>query len=136
MHIYSVHRRPDGRDADEGIVLVKEGFCWPAFLFTFLWALWHRMWAVAAILIVAGLAASAAAGWLAPAAAPAAGLGYLLLIGYGANDWRRSSMARRGYRFAGLVGAADADAAAQRYFDRIFDSGDRARAGMRGATPS
>ena len=32
----------------ENILVVKEGFCWPALLFTMLWAIWQRLWLVAA----------------------------------------------------------------------------------------
>ena len=28
----------------DDIVAVKEGFCWPAFLFSLVWATFHRLW--------------------------------------------------------------------------------------------
>ena len=47
----------------------------------------------------------------------AAGLAYGLIIGFGANDWRRAGLARRGWRQAGVVAAIDADAALRRHYD-------------------
>ena len=36
MRLYSVHLRRHGLDPDRDIVLVKEGFSWPAFFITVL----------------------------------------------------------------------------------------------------
>ena len=41
--IYPAHGRGRGRD-DEDVVLIKDGFSWPAFFFSLIWALWHRLW--------------------------------------------------------------------------------------------
>lgn len=119
MRIFSVHDRPGSPAPDRGVLLVKEGFCWPAFFLTALWALWHRLWRAAAALLVAGAGleaalrysgadqATAAAGWLA----------FSLLAGLGGNDWRRSGLLRRGYRRLGLVAATSREAALRRFFD-------------------
>ena len=61
MRFYTVHILPGDPDPGDSIVLVEEGFCWPAFLLSPLWALWHRLWLVAAILLGAGAIVSAAA---------------------------------------------------------------------------
>ncbi len=47
--IYTVHVRGRGR-ADDDVVLVKDGFSWPAFFFSLIWALWHRLWFFALIM--------------------------------------------------------------------------------------
>ena len=61
MAIYSIFRKA-GAPRDEA-VFVKEGFSIAAFVLTFLWALWNRMWVVAAV-ILAVMAAVAVAGSL------------------------------------------------------------------------
>ena len=48
MAIYSIFRKA-GAPRDEA-VFVKEGFSIAAFVLTFLWALWNRMWVVAAVI--------------------------------------------------------------------------------------
>ena len=44
MRVYTVHMRRPALDPDADFRLVKEGFSWPAFFFSFLWALWSRLW--------------------------------------------------------------------------------------------
>ncbi len=119
MRIYTVHDRLDSVGDDGIAVVVKEGFNWPAFLFTGLWALWHRLWRLFVIMAVLFAALEGAIYFAGadPATAAAAGLAYGLIIGFGANDWRRAGLARRGWRQAGVVAAADADTALRRHYD-------------------
>lgn len=59
MRLYSVYLRNHGRDPERDMIFIKDGFSWPAFLFTFLWALCVRAWWVAlglfAVVILSGL---------------------------------------------------------------------------------
>ena len=48
MKIFTVLEPAD--DNPERVAFVPEGFSWGALAFTELWALWHRMWMVAALL--------------------------------------------------------------------------------------
>lgn len=122
MRLYTVHILPGDPDPGETIVLVEEGFCWPAFLLSPLWALWHRLWLVAAILLGAGAIVPAAAYLLGPdpLSHGAASLGVAVLIGYFANDLRRWTLERRGYRLDKVVSGADPDDALGRYLDKAF----------------
>ena len=122
MRLYTVHILPGDPDPGDSIVLVEEGFCWPAFLLSPLWALWHRLWLVAAILLGAGAIVSAAAYLLGPdpISHGAASLGTAVLIGYFANDLRRWTLDRRGYRLDKVVTGADLDDALGRYLDKAF----------------
>ena len=44
---FKIYQQPDGQ-----LVPVKQGFSWPAFFFTFLWAIYHRLWLAALVLCV------------------------------------------------------------------------------------
>ena len=104
---------------DPDPVLVKEGFCWPAFFFGVLWALANGLWLVA--LLLAGAAAAlilvlSLAG-VDPLTATAAWLAFALIVGFDANDWRRAKLARQGLRFSGVIAAPGRDAALRRWFD-------------------
>ncbi|MEE8247113.1 MAG: DUF2628 domain-containing protein [Alphaproteobacteria bacterium] len=123
MRIYTVHERPvvPGEAQDAALVdavLVKEGFSWPAFLVAPLWALHHRQWlgllAYAVAVTLLGLATEGAA--LGEASAAALALGFAILVGASANDWRRRTLAREGYRLAGVVVAPDLESAEERWF--------------------
>jgi len=118
MRVYTVYR-PPGPDAGEDPILIREGFCWPAFLFTAFWALWHGLWRVALALFAAEIALGAVLGLSGAGEATrfAAGLGLAFLVGCSANDWRRSGLARRGATFEGLVAASGDDAALRRWGD-------------------
>ncbi len=127
MRVYTVHipaprpgDEPSVADPVEDAAAVKEGFCWPAALFSVFWALWHRMWGVAL-----GLAALQAAAWgfaapagIGGATGAALGAGVCILVGGFANDVRRWSLGRRGYRERGIILAAGAEAAVLRYMAR------------------
>lgn len=115
MRIYTVHYRPAA--ADDDLVLVKEGFCWPAFLFTTLWALWHRLWVVALGLaaVTAVIGVGGALLGLGPVADAALSLGATLLVGFVANDLRRWTLMRRGFSDEGVVVGDGEDSALRRF---------------------
>ena len=100
-------------------MLVKEGLCWPAALFTALWALWHGLWATALVLAAAAaaLGAAAVAVGLDGVSQTALGIGYCLSVGYLAGDLRRRALERRGAHFVGVVCGADREAAEHRALD-------------------
>jgi hypothetical protein len=119
MRIYTVHLRRQGLDPDRDIVLIKEGFSWPAFLFSAAWALWHRLWLAALALLVGEAAVSAGALALGfdPGSQTAVSLGFAVLVGLVANDLRRWSVARNGFVEVSVVGGRDLDAAVRRFLD-------------------
>ncbi|MGQ0484708.1 MAG: DUF2628 domain-containing protein [Hyphomicrobiales bacterium] len=116
MAIFSVHNRPAARLDDA--IFVKDGFAWPAVVFTLLWTLWHRMWIVAAIVFSATAAVAALASWLGLGDAPVnlASLAVGLILGFEGNDLRRRSLARQGYEELGLAPGRDLDEAELRFF--------------------
>ena len=119
MKIYTVHRRHGGGDPDRNLVLVKEGFCWPAFLFGGFWALWHRMWLI-------GFAWIGIEVWLEvlpvllpidPTAHAIAMTGLHVAIATLANDIRRWNLTHRRFDEAAVVTGADLAAAETRYLE-------------------
>jgi hypothetical protein len=123
MRTYTVHQKPfwesrEGADDTDGIVVLKDGFNWFAFVLAPVWALWHRLWWVA--LALAGLAVALQGGALAldldARAADALGLALAFWIGCEANDLRRWTMRRRGWQDLGLVVARTQDEAERRFF--------------------
>ena len=119
MRIYTIHLPPRFGPADADPVIVKEGFNWAAAIFTVPWALWHRMWLAAIGLLAtsAAIGAGAALLGLGPVSRAALTLGYAVLVGFHANDWRRWSLGRRDYEDAGIVAAPRVDAALRRFGD-------------------
>jgi hypothetical protein len=116
MAIYSIFRKT-GAPPEEAI-FVKEGFSVAAFVLTFVWALWNRMWVVAAA-ILAVMAAVAVAGSLTAAnetAVAAVNTGLALIFGFEAQALRGWSLRRSGHVEDGLVEAANLEEAELKYF--------------------
>ena len=117
MRIYTVHELPGAPLDGKGIVLVKEGFSFPAFAFSWVWLLYHRMWVALAIWIGLTVTLSylvqAALG--APAAA-AVSLALGFMLGAEGNDIRRWTLERNGYREAGIAAGASLEEAERNFF--------------------
>ena len=119
MKVYTVHLRRHGLDPDRDLLVVKEGFSWPAFFLSFPWALWHRLWVPAAVIFLAGTAVTLAGTklHLDPLSQSALSLGLAAIFGYLGNDLRRRRLERLGYALADVSSGDDADAALRRYLD-------------------
>lgn len=119
MKVYSVHLRRHGLDPDRDIVLVKEGFSWPAFFLTFVWALWHRLWLAAAVIVAVNLIVALCIHFLRPdpLTQVAVSLGIAAVIGYLAGDVRENKLARLGFALTGVVSGLDKDHALRRFLD-------------------
>lgn len=119
MRVYTLHHPPSPNTLRNDPVLIREGFNWPAALFTSLWALWARLWLAALLTFVAGaglllaLEFAGADGTI----QLVAGAGLSAIVGFCANDWRRGKLQRRGYCLQGVVAATDMDSARRRWFD-------------------
>lgn len=120
MRFYTVHLRRPLRDPAADVVLVKEGFSWPAFFFSALWALANRLWLIALALFAAEAALVAAAQALAlgPGAAVPFALGLATAVGFVANDLKRWTLEGRGFGEAGVVTGRDHEAALARFLAR------------------
>lgn len=104
---------------DPDPVLVKEGFCWPAFFFGIAWALAKGLWLVALALVGVAVALTIGLTLIGadPPVAMATWLAFALIVGFGANDWRRAKLARQGLRLSGVIAAPGRDSALRRWFD-------------------
>ena len=119
LRLYTVQLDPVSHEDDAGAVFLREGFSWDAALFTVLWAAWRGLWVWAAVLLVVEIGLAVVYAWIGfdPASWAALQLGYHLLVGFSANDWRRARLARRGHTDAGVVLGRNLVAAEQRFFD-------------------
>ena len=111
MKQYRVFRHPSGRAE-----AVKQGWSWPASLFSVFWAPFKGLW----VLGVGGLLALAGLGYLVASftdANTAASVMNLvltaagILFGVKGNAWREARLIKRGYRLVGTVVAEDAKGA-------------------------
>jgi hypothetical protein len=121
MSIYTVHTPPPAaeKSGPERFVFVRDGFSFWAFLLGPLWMLWHRLWLVLVgycVLVIAVQAALHAIG-VSSGVRFTTGALIALLVGLEAATLRRLTLARRGWRNAGIVVGDGIESAEQRFFD-------------------
>jgi hypothetical protein len=113
MKSYDVYHHPT-----QGYQAVKQGFCWPAFFFTVIWAFVKKMWgigiAVGGVLLLLSIIEAA----FEEGGSGGGALVMLLIqlalyifIGLNANDWRRDNLQKRGYEKLCTMQANTPDAA-------------------------
>jgi hypothetical protein len=123
MTVYTVHepapRKSESADDPERLVFVRDGFYFWAFLLGPLWMLWHRLWLVLLLYLVATTALQAALWTLGMSATVNFTVGFLIaiLVGVEAASLRRWTYARRRWMNLGLVVAPNLESAERRFFD-------------------
>ena len=119
MTIYTVLAPPDagsaGPDRDR-FVFIKEGFCWPAFLFTSIWLLIRRMWLVFLLYVLAAAAVVFVSAKISPVVLLPVVMLLGVLVALEANNLRRWTLERRGYRFIGVAAGHSREEAEFRFF--------------------
>lgn len=122
MVTYTAHER-DSELTDisaraDAVVFVKEGFAWLAMLFPIFWLLFHQMWIVFAVFVAifACVEGGVMSLGLSEEVAMITSLGLSGILALLANDLRRWSLARRGYRLVELVSGRDSRECEERFF--------------------
>jgi hypothetical protein len=120
MTIYNVLAPPSvagsaGPDA-ETFVFVKEGFCWPALFVAPIWLLWRRLWLVFVLYLAAAIGVALLADTLARPLTGVIVVLFAFLVAMEANNLRRWTLERRGYRLLGVVSGGNAREAELRFF--------------------
>jgi hypothetical protein len=137
MKTYTLHVPAEAMPGDpaplEEAELVRDGFSWAAFVFTFLWFFWNRLWlaGLGVLVLVIGLPLALQALEVGGGAAFLAQLLLQVLIGLEASSLRRWTLRRR-KPAVDVITAADLEEAEAKSFARWLETA-RARPGI-GAT--
>ena len=123
LHV-PVNAEPGDPETLDEAELVKDGFSWGAFLFTFLWFFLHRLWLAGLGVLIAVVALPAVLQILRvdTGAAVVAELLLSFLIGLEANSLRRWTLRRR-KPAVDVVTASDRDEAERKAFSRWLEDG-------------
>jgi hypothetical protein len=116
MTLFTVLEPPDANP--DKVIVLPEGFSWGALVFTFFWALFHRLWMVAA-LVFAGftlLSMAVQLDLLDPVIASLLQLGVAVILGFEGRHLQVMALERAGFRRAGLIQATAREAAELAYF--------------------
>ncbi len=122
FRLYSVHINPNASRPYETAEFVPEGFNIWAFVFGALWALYHRLWILAFILICLNILIGALGDYYGFSAMSiyVLQMGIQLMVGFQGNDARRVFFSRKGYIVADMVAAHTLLHAEQRFYDRYL----------------
>ncbi|MGB5092178.1 MAG: DUF2628 domain-containing protein [Parvibaculum sp.] len=118
MRIYTVYELPGAPLDAGGVVFVREGFSWPAFFFSWIWALIHKLWLVTMglFVVLAALAALFEALHIDPTAVSVMSVAVQFFFALQANDFWRWTLERQGYRFVALQSARNLQEAELAFF--------------------
>jgi hypothetical protein len=112
MKQYKVFKHPSG-----AMEAVKQGWSWPAFFFSFIWALVKKMWALGgglfAVFFILGiiLGIAGAEKGVADGLINIAAIIVNIVFGINGNAWREKNLISRGFEFRDTVTAANPDGA-------------------------
>lgn len=120
--LYSVHINPEAKRPYETAVFIPEGFNFLAFIFTELWALYHRLWLLAFIItmlfvIIYVLGQDYGFQIMSTFVLQ---LGIRLMIGFQGHDVLRDYYEKKGYMFVDMVAAHSLLEAELRFYDRYL----------------
>lgn len=118
MAIYTVLAPPDEASATDPLkaVFVKDGFSWPALFFAAPWLIFRRMWLVLVLYLAVMIGLSVL---IQRTGADQAGFVVILLhilFALEANNLRRWTLERRGFRLAGVAEGRNLEEAELRWF--------------------
>ncbi len=118
MRIYTVQQGLDPRAAGDDLEFVRDGFSWGAFAFTVFWPLYHGLWLVFVIVLAVSAVLSAAMSvvGLSDFGQSAVWLAAALLFAFEANNLRRWTLRRRGWRDVGVAAGRTLSDAEHRFF--------------------
>jgi hypothetical protein len=111
MTTYSIYAKANDAMAAEAIFL-PDSFSWGAFVFTWVWALWNRMWIVAVLVLSIMLIASA----LPTVPQFLLALGVNIIMGLHGNDLLGWSLTRRGHAEIALSNGGSMEEAELRFY--------------------
>ena len=119
MRLYTVQFRPEMGDVTApDVVLIKEGFCWPALFVPLLWLIYHLQFLglLAYLSATAILSAAVKYTGMEPLLGLLLSVVLSLLVASLANDWRRWRLAAKGYELVAIAAADNLRQAEQKFF--------------------
>jgi hypothetical protein len=115
MRVFAVYHHPV-----RGYEAVKNGFSWPGFFFTWIWAFAKGLPGIAVLLLVACLLTQVFWVFRDLNLLPLGVVGVLavaLVVGFQGNHWREKSLTRRGYRLMEILLEKSPDAAISKIYE-------------------
>ena len=120
MPLYTVLAPTPPSPSDEpdplAIIFVKDGFCWPSLFLAVVWMVYRRLWLVLLLYLVAVAILVILGRIVGGPLPPLLFLFFHVFVALQANAFRRWTLARRGYRLAGVAEGRRVGDAETRFF--------------------
>jgi len=115
MKQYKVYVNPQGSHE-----AVKQGWSWPAFFFSFIWAMIKKMWGLGvgilvAFVVLGFIIGASGAGKGGDALINIAAIIANIIFGVNGNKWRENNLPTRGYEYKETVTAENPEGAVALY---------------------
>lgn len=119
---FAVYVKGDDESPLETAIFVKEGFSPLAFIFTFFWALYYKIWWLVAFCFLFQVTKQFMLEYnvLNEHTDFIIATAYMAFIGFQAQDWYAADVERKGYTLIGIVMAGNLEEAQQRFFDKYI----------------
>ena len=119
MYYYTVQQRPvRNAEPDPDVILIKEGFCWPAFVAPPLWLVYRLQ--VLGLLVYLSVTAVLSTAVIYSLVDPLTGLLLAIVLSFLvaslANDWRRWRLTTIGYQLVAIAVANNLRHAVENFF--------------------
>lgn len=121
MKIYTVYLK-EGSDPLEDAEYLSEGFSWKAFIFSFFWLIYHKLWVQGAAIFILFIVIGelAGAGAISEGADVILRIGVCAYIGFAGKDYLRKRLESEGYDFVDVVLAKSIDEAEYKFIDSLI----------------
>ena len=121
MKVYTAQTAPWSVENDEDLVLIKEGFSWVAFFLGPIWALWHRLWTIALIVLTGYFLINLGGNFLDLGSKTIliAQFSFCFCLGLWGNDCRRWNLMRQGYVLRTVVTGSKFEDIERAYFNKL-----------------
>jgi hypothetical protein len=116
MKTFALYHHPQ-----KGYEAVKQGFSWPGFLFTWIWAFVKKLPVIGVVLLLVLIPLRVLMETREPALVALGAIGILVVVfvvGFGGNQWRENKLPDRGYQLAEILQAENPEAAIARMIQR------------------
>lgn len=122
MKFFAVYMKPDASDPLQTLTCVSSNFSFMASIFQGFWALYHRIWWLAAFLILLEIVLGIVRyhQMLDVMSLAVINLAIFAYVGFNASDWREAQLKHKGYTLMDVVVANNEMQAQARYLDQHF----------------
>lgn len=107
MKSYSVFLKKNKSEKITDVILLREGFSWPAFCFSNLWFLYQKMWREFLALSLINLIFAILLSTLSSFDKIFLEISLVFVVAINGNYWLAEHLKRKGYEFSGIVFGED-----------------------------